>query len=155
MADELLDEWIITCGRTLLIQTASLLVQKVRKTVGSGLMSTMSETVWLRVSDGLYSLHGLSSGHTVVIGSREEVERELQTPWEPDDVRLIATHALEDDGPVPPGSVVTHVTRTLIKEFPTAGRLRDVAGRIETVEPNGASETLAQLLRKIASALET
>jgi hypothetical protein len=118
-------------------------------------MGTMSETAWLRVSDGLYSLHGLSSGETVVIGSREEVERELQTPWEPEDVRLIATRELESDSLLPPGGVVTHVTRTLIREFPTPGRLRDVAGRIKTIEPNGASETLAQLLRKIAAALET
>jgi hypothetical protein len=118
-------------------------------------MGTMSETVWLRVSDGLYSLHGLSSGETVVIGSHEEVERELQTPWEPDDVRLIASRELESDAPLPPGGAVTHVTRTLIKEFPTPGRLRDAAGRIQTIEPNGASETLAQLLRKIAAALET
>jgi hypothetical protein len=118
-------------------------------------MSTMSENAWLRVSDGLYSLHGLSSGKTVVIGSRQEVERELKTPWEPDDVRLIANRELESDAPPPPGGAVTHVTRTLIKEFPTPGMLRDVAGRIETVGPNGASEILAQLLRKIAAALET
>jgi hypothetical protein len=118
-------------------------------------MSAMGETAWLRVSDGLYSLHGLSSGHTVVIGSREEVERELQTPWKSADVRLIASRELGSDAPLPPGGAVTHVTRTLIKEFPTPGRLRDVACRIETVEPNGASETLAQLLRKIAAALET
>jgi hypothetical protein len=114
----------------------------------------MSETAWLRVSDGLYSLHGLSSGKTVVIGSREEVERELQTPWEPDDVRLIARE-LESDAPLAPGGAVTHVTQTLIREFPTPGRLRDVAGRIKTVEPNGASETLARLLLKIADAIET
>jgi hypothetical protein len=118
-------------------------------------MSAMSETGWLRVSDGLYSLHGLSSGKTVVIGGREEVERELDIPWEADDVRLIASRELESDAPLPPGGAVTHVTRTLLKEFQTPGRLRDVAGRIETVEPDGASETLAQLLRKIAAALET
>ncbi len=115
----------------------------------------MSETAWLRVSDGLYSLHGLSSGETVVIGTREEVERELATPWEADDVRLIASRGLEGDAPLTPGGAVTHVTRTLLNEFPTPGRLRDVAGRIKTVEPNGASDTLAQLLRKIAAALES
>jgi hypothetical protein len=116
----------------------------------------MSETAWLRVSDGLWSLHGLSSGHTVVIGSRAEVERELETPWGADTIQTITSGRLaESESPPPPGGAVTHVTQTLIKEFPTAGRLRDVAGRIETVEPNGASETLAQLLRKIASALAT
>jgi hypothetical protein len=114
------------------------------------------ETAWLRVSDGLWSLHGLSSGNTIVIGSRAEVERELETPWGADTIQTIASGRLaESESPPHPGGTVTHVTQTLIKEFQTPGRLRDVAGRIETVEPNGASETLAQLLRKIAAALET
>jgi hypothetical protein len=57
------------------------------------------------------SYTAFSSGQMTVIGIREEVERELQTPWEPCDIQLIASHELTESGtPPPPGSAVTHVT---------------------------------------------
>jgi hypothetical protein len=91
-----------------------------------------------------------------MIGIREEVERELQTPWEPYDIQLIASRELTESGtPPPPGSAVTHVTQTLMNVFQTPERLRDVADRVETQKPDEDSLTLTQLLRKIAAALET
>jgi hypothetical protein len=66
-------------------------------------------------------------GSGIAIGSREEINQELQMP--------------------PPGGVVS---QRLIDTFQTPARLMDAAGRIEAEKSDADSLALAQLLRKVA-----
>jgi len=114
-----------------------------------------AEVLWYRFGNGCYYLEGPGSGKTTLVGSLEEIQREVDARWTPEEVELISSRRLTwmTEPPQPDGGV-THVTQTLMKTFQARQTFLEVAKHIEArLSDDKDARMFAFLLRKIADAM--